>query len=122
MAAPGRLTDGHPVWRIRDRAAFADLRARGRRGRSGPVTVTWLADDRSAPPRVAYAIGRQVGNAVARNRLRRRLRHVVTALAPTLAPGAYLIGAGPGATRLSSEELRASVSTALTALKEGTAP
>ena len=116
------MTGGPAVLRIRDRATFADLRARGRRGRAGPVTVTWLPDDRSVPPRVAYAIGRRVGNAVARNRLRRRLRHVVAALAPTLAPGAYLVGAGPEAARLSSGELRASVSTALTALKEGTAP
>ena len=110
------------VWRITDRATFADLRARGRRGRAGPVTVTWLPDDRSVPPRVAYAVGRRVGNAVARNRLRRRLRHVVAGVVPSLAPGAYLVGAGPGATRLSSGELRASVCTALNALTEAKAP
>ena len=110
------------VWRIQDRATFVALRSQGRRARSGPVTVTWLPDDRSAPPRVAYAIGRRVGNAVARNRLRRRLRHVVGSLAPTMAPGAYLVGAGPGASRLSPGELRASVSSALTALTEAAAP
>lgn len=43
--------------------------------------------------RVAYAIGRQVGNAVVRNRLRRRLRAALQQLerSETLVDGRYLI-------------------------------
>jgi ribonuclease P protein component len=53
---------------------------------------------------VAYAIGKRVGGAVERNRLRRRLRGVVGEL--DLPPGAYLLGAGPEAAELSHEELK----------------
>lgn len=65
--------------------------------------------DRDA--RVAYAVGRKVGGAVVRNRLRRRLREVVRATDPS--PGAYLVSAGPGALRISFEELRMTVETAM---------
>jgi ribonuclease P protein component len=78
--------------------------------------VTWLAEEVGRPPRVAYAVGRPVGTAVARNRLRRRLRAVVAELAPAVAPGAWLISAGPAAADLTYEELKASVAEALSAL------
>jgi ribonuclease P protein component len=88
-----------PAWRIRDRATFAALRD-GRRGHAGPVRLTWVPDaEAGTPPRVAFAVGRRVGSAVERNRLRRQLRAVIAGLAPDLAPGAYLIAyrGGPGA-------------------------
>jgi ribonuclease P protein component len=78
------------TWRIRDRATFAALR-QGRRGHAGPVRVTWVPGADGSPPRVAFAVGRRVGSAVARNRIRRQLRAVAGALAPALAPGAYLL-------------------------------
>jgi len=40
---------------------------------------------------VAYAIPRRAGGAVARNRLRRRLRAAVDLVADEMSPGAYLI-------------------------------
>lgn len=73
--------------------------------------MTYLLDEDSAeaPPRVAYAIGKAVGSAVTRNRLRRRIRAVLSGLAGTgeggLPPGAYLVRTGPGSERLSSREL-----------------
>jgi ribonuclease P protein component len=93
-------------WRVRDRASFAALRRAGARRRVGPLTVTRLdpIDGGSPVPAVAYAIGRSVGGAVERNRLRRRLRAAVADV--ELAPGTYLIGAGPAATSLSSQDLR----------------
>ncbi|MFN2503335.1 MAG: ribonuclease P protein component [Acidimicrobiales bacterium] len=95
------------------RTAFADLQRRGRRVRRGTITVTWLAGDPAEPPRVAYAVGRRAGNAVTRNRIRRRLRAVVREAGSELAPGAYLIGAGAEAASLSYGELRATVNQAL---------
>jgi ribonuclease P protein component len=50
-----------------------------------------------------------VGNAVQRNRARRRLRAAVGALADRLAPGAYLFGAGPEVLSMDFAELAASV-------------
>lgn len=58
--------------------------------------------------RVAFAISRHVGNAVVRNRLRRRLRSVMSGLdrtAPGLAPGAYLLSVRPEAAELSQAQL-----------------
>jgi ribonuclease P protein component len=70
--------------------------------------VTCARIDESGPPRVAYAVSRRVGGAVARNRIRRRLRAVVRAEAAFLEPAcAYLIGAGPGALKTPFSELRA---------------
>lgn len=71
------------------------------RHRRGPLSVTRATPPgapASDPPRVAYAVGKRVGTAVARNRLRRRLRSAVKANAGRLRPGvAYLVSAGPGA-------------------------
>ncbi|MEA2391314.1 MAG: Ribonuclease [Solirubrobacteraceae bacterium] len=52
---------------------------------------------------MAYAIGRHVGPAVTRNRIRRRLRAIVRDSA--LTPGAYLVLAGPGAATAGYDEL-----------------
>ena len=58
------------------------------------------------PPRVAYAIGRRSGNAVERNRIRRRLRHVVSNHAERLlADHQYLVGASPAALHTPAAEL-----------------
>jgi ribonuclease P protein component len=55
-------------------------------------------------PHVAFAIGRAVGNAVTRNRLRRRLKAI---LADSDVPtGLLLIGARPAAVELSFDDLR----------------
>jgi ribonuclease P protein component len=125
------------IWRIRDRGTFEALRREGIRARSGPIGITYLPDpppadgatagsgDRAPilgsgplPPRLAFAIGRRVGHAVERNRLRRRLRAIFTDLARqdpvTLQPGAYLVGCQVGAAGSTHEELREHVSRALT--------
>jgi ribonuclease P protein component len=62
---------------------------------------------------VAYAINRQVGNAVTRNRLRRRLRSIVAERVSTLPAGAYLVRTGPDASQLSFHELKVAMSRAL---------
>lgn len=92
------------LWRIRDRRTFVTLRTNGGRGRSGPVSITVVPSDDGTPPRVAFAIGKRVGTAVERNRLRRRLRAAFVELgAPS---GAYLLSAGPEAATLSVAQLR----------------
>jgi ribonuclease P protein component len=56
---------------------------------------------------VAFAINRAVGNAVIRNRLRRRLRAVVAEL--DLENGLYLIGCQPSASELTFAQIRAAL-------------
>jgi ribonuclease P protein component len=104
------------IGRVRDRRTFRALRGSGRRARSGPVAVTALLDSGPAPgeagvARVAFAIGRRVGPAVTRNRIRRQLRAAVREL--DVAPGAYLITAGPDAVGVPYSELRAHLLSAI---------
>jgi len=105
------------IWRVRDRETFAVLRRSGQRVRRGPITVTWAPGDPAEPPRVAYAIGKHVGGATVRNRVRRRLRTIVRDLEPALSPGAWLIGAAPEVAKLSYGDLKAAVALAIRALE-----
>lgn len=106
------MTQRHRVWTVQRRATF-DAFGTGRRGKAGPITVSWVPGQPTEPPRVAYAIGKRVGPAVVRNRLRRRLRMIIREVAPTLPPGAYLIGAGPPAALSPYDELRTMVPQAI---------
>ena len=84
------------------------------------VTSAVVGPD-SEPPRVAYAIGRGVGTAVVRNRVRRRLRAATRAHAADFEPGsAYLVSTGPAAATRSYAELSTSLHDALSALREET--
>jgi ribonuclease P protein component len=110
------------VWPIRDRATFETLRRAGRRSRRGHVTVTFTQVGDDPVPRVAYAVGKRVGGAVVRNRVRRRLRAAVTDIAGTLRPGAYLVAAGREAAGQPFEDLKAHVTAAMTSASEGRRP
>jgi ribonuclease P protein component len=118
------------IWRVRDRAAFAALRARGRRVRRGPVTVTFVPEARTSkqglmeqvePPKVAFAVNRRVGRAVRRNRVRRQLRSIMRELVAEpdspVEPGTYLVGASPEITALSYQELKNTVQEALAQIR-----
>ncbi|MHB1535700.1 MAG: ribonuclease P protein component [Acidimicrobiales bacterium] len=106
------------IWRVDRRDTFHALALANRR-RSGAITVSWVSGDPAEPPRVALAIGRRTGSAVVRNRLRRRLRMLMRESAPQLAPGSYLIGAGPDATSLSYNDLRVTLIRALASGRPG---
>jgi len=77
---------------------FDRFRTDGRRFHHGALWCSWIADDAARPPRVAYALGRGVGVAGVRNRVRRQLRHALAdeQRGAGLPAGWYLIGAGPG--------------------------
>ncbi len=72
-----------------------------------------IIDQTLTQPAVAYALGRQVGGAVQRNLLRRRLRELLKAKTHKVLPGFYLIGAASGATKLSFAELGSQVDSLL---------
>jgi len=90
---------------------FDRFRTEGRRLRQGALWCSWIADVDARPPRVAYALGRTVGGAVVRNRLRRQLRHALAdeARAGDLPGGWYLIGASPAAAAVDGPTLRRSL-------------
>jgi ribonuclease P protein component len=74
---------------------------------------SFVNDPAASPLRVAFSVGRSVGSATRRNRLRRRLRVIVAAAAARAGIGAgwLLIGATPTATELTFEQLSAEVET-----------
>lgn len=97
------------TWRIRDRATFRALATRPRH-RWGPITLTSVSCEDDKPPRVAYAVSKRAGSAVARNRLRRRLRAAVTLHRGRMRPGtAYLFGAGSEAAAADWTDVEAAV-------------
>ncbi len=89
-----------------------------RRGaRSGTTSlVVHLAEDPSAtgPAHVGFVVAKSVGNAVARNRVKRRLRAVVSHRSDQLPPGGRLVvRALPGSSDLGSSVLARDFDTAL---------
>ncbi|MGZ0178631.1 MAG: ribonuclease P protein component [Acidimicrobiales bacterium] len=118
---------------LRSRASFAALSSHGRRRqgrwcwvRYAPFPTESSNTDLEAigsalqpssnVPQIGYAIGKKVGNAVVRNRIRRRLRPIIVAEAHHLPPGIYLIGVkNDQAARISHDELDDDLRTTLAA-------
>ena len=98
---------------VRSRETFADLRRSSSRGRSGPVSVSFVDRPGWDRPQVAYAVNRKVGNAVQRNLLRRRMRAIVSEEAAGLPVGAYVVRSRPDGPMLEFNELRVAMSQAL---------
>jgi ribonuclease P protein component len=108
----------HAVTAIRDRSTFQALRRPAGRGARGPVKVAYVPPVSTATgaagPRVGYSVGRSCGNAVQRNRLRRRFRAAVRQSARNLAVGSYLLRAEPAAVELPYGPLVEAVAGAMT--------
>lgn len=98
---------------VRSRRTFEALRRTRDRGRAGPVSVAFVGQKTWSSREVAFAINRQVGNAVIRNRLRRRIRSILAGHDPSLPTGAYLVRADPDAPQLAFDELKVAMSRAL---------
>jgi ribonuclease P protein component len=102
---------------IRGRAVFGRFRSEGRRFRHDPLWLSWIRDD-EVPSRTAFAVGRSVGSAVIRNRVRRRLRALLAEEARAGLPGGwYLVGATPAAATATFDELRTALGECLTRVR-----
>jgi ribonuclease P protein component len=104
------------IWSIRGRRAFQTLARSGRTARTETLWCNFLNDPAAVPLRVAFAVGRSIGPATRRNRLRRQLRAIVAAIAPDLGlrQGWLLIGALPAASKHTFVSLRSEVTSLLT--------
>ncbi|MGC8499131.1 MAG: ribonuclease P protein component [Acidimicrobiales bacterium] len=92
---------------VRRRRDFERLAASTLRARSATIRVVYCSREPDDPAvAVAFAVGRRVGSAVARNRIRRRLRAALRELEATMPEGLYLIKCDIGTSDLTYEELR----------------
>lgn len=103
---------------ISDRGVFTRLRSDGLHVRSKDLRVRYLLDDvddgepdAERTVQIAYSISRKVGNAVIRNRLRRRLRELFNESLETssVSFSAAMVIVLPGAAALNFAELREQV-------------
>lgn len=62
-----------PEWRVRGRREFAEIHAAKVRRESGPLLVYARPNDLDRL-RIGLSVGRRIGNAVRRNRVKRQLR------------------------------------------------
>ena len=100
--------------RLRHREDFARA-VRGRRSGSRLVVVHVRASQPTVPwCRVGFVVSKAVGNAVTRNRVKRRLRAVASDLLPGL-PAGYdvVVRANPAAAEATYAELQADVARGL---------
>lgn len=81
-----------------------------------------MRDSTLIQPHVGYVLGRSYGNAVARNRLRRRLREIVKTRETHMEPAFYVFGASPRAQRSTHAELEKAIDGLLTKLANEGAP
>ncbi|MBN9796192.1 MULTISPECIES: ribonuclease P protein component [Pseudonocardia] len=114
--------------RLTRRPEFASTIRRGRRaGRSRLVVHLDLTRPGGVPehasPRAGFVVSKAVGNAVARHRVSRRLRHLVADRLAALPAGAALVvRALPPAGEASSAELAADLDSALRAAQRPRRP
>jgi ribonuclease P protein component len=106
--------------RVRERDAFVRLRRDGVRVRADPLWCSFVLDPDLVPPQVAFAIGRAVGSAVSRNRLRRRLRAVLAN--SDVPPGLFLVGARVPACEHTFADLERSVAELLRKVRKHQEP
>ncbi len=76
--------------RLRSKSRFLEIRQQGHRWVHPLVVVGGLANDLGWT-RCGFVVSGKLGGAVARNRIRRRLREAVRALYPHIAPGWDLV-------------------------------
>jgi ribonuclease P protein component len=94
--------------RLTDPAAFSDTVRTGVRAGSRALVVHLRTGGADGPARVGLVVSKAVGNAVTRNRVKRRLRHQAAGVVAMLPAGSILVlRALPAAATATSGELAA---------------
>ncbi|OLT29877.1 ribonuclease P protein component [Actinomadura sp. CNU-125] len=105
------LPSGH---RMRRRDDFTLAVRRGRRAGRPTVVAHLLRRDETTPPLVGFIVSRAVGNAVVRNSVRRRLRHLMRGHLERVPAGSLLVvRANPRSGTARPDELAADLESAL---------
>lgn len=110
------------IERVSGRDSFVELRRAARRVRRGTLRIAYLPAP-SDRVRIAYALPRRVGNAVVRNRVRRRLRAAFMTIERAgqvaFPQGTYLVSASADTARVPFSTLVATAEALLRELAEG---
>jgi ribonuclease P protein component len=77
--------------RLRHRAEFSDAVRQGQRAAAHGLVVHVSSERTTTPARAGFVVGKVVGPAVVRNRVRRRLQHLVADRLERLPPGTLLV-------------------------------
>lgn len=104
-----------PEHRLTAGEDFRQATRKGRRAGSRTLVVhLWVPDVADGPARAGFVVSKAVGNAVTRNRVKRRLRHLAREQITSLPGSAVLVvRALPASAGASYAELGADLSTAL---------
>jgi len=100
--------------RITRGADYKAIVRRGRRVRAGVAIVSFRDSTDDRPPRFGFIVGRTVGNAVVRNRVRRRLKAICYRLLASVPDGTdIVIRALPGSADATWDSLVTEISRAI---------
>jgi ribonuclease P protein component len=100
MPAPPCAADTGEPGRLRRRAEFLRAAQFGRKAATGGVVLQALTREDQDPARLGFTVTKKVGNAVTRNRCRRRLKEAVRlVLLERAVRGVDLVLIGRGSTR-----------------------
>jgi ribonuclease P protein component len=112
LSRSNRLTSGEQ---------FKSTIRAGAKAGSRTLVLHWCPADQGSPqaPRVGFVVSKSLGNAVVRNLVRRRLRHLMRPrLALLPGPGALVVRALPAAAAADVTELDADLGRCLTRVLE----
>jgi ribonuclease P protein component len=79
------------IQRLTRQAEFRQVREHGRVARGRLFSLALLQHERAAPVRAGIITSRQIGPAVVRNRIRRRLREIVRRHQHQVAAGTWMV-------------------------------
>jgi ribonuclease P protein component len=89
-----------PLPRLKRRAEFLRVAAKGRKAATHGLVLQALVRDDQAPARIGFTVTKKIGNAVVRNRARRRLKEAARLeLAQHAVAGVDLVVIGREGTR-----------------------
>ncbi len=99
--------------RLSKKSDFDELKKAGRRFAGRYLSIVFVRRGSEGPAFVGFAISKRVGNAVVRNRIRRRLRAISASGEAAFTPGSYLIAVKPSAKESGYWELKSDVDSVL---------
>ena len=92
--------------RLTESESFRQAVRRGRRSGSRTLVLHWLSDNGLDSSQIGFVVSKAVGNAVVRNRVKRRLRHLTREhLTELPGRGVLVVRANPAAADVGHAEL-----------------